>query len=55
MYRNRREQKTEVEAAAGKASKCNWFQKSGATNLLRVPATPASGLAKADLEKNKFV
>ena len=47
MYKNRREQKTEVEAAGGRASKSNWFQKSGATNLLRVPATPASGLAKA--------
>ena len=47
MYRNRREQKTDIEAAGGKASKSNWFQKSGATNLLRVPATPASGLAKA--------
>ena len=47
LYRNRREQQAEVAAAGGRASKSNWFQKSGATNLLRVPATPDSGLAKA--------
>ena len=47
IYRNKKEQKTEVEAAEGRASKCNWFQKGGATNLLRVPATPVNGLAKA--------
>ena len=47
MYRSREEQKQELEAAGGRASKSNWFQRSGATNLLRVPATTDSSLAKA--------
>ena len=47
MYRSREEQKLEMKAAGGRASKSNWFQRSGATNLLRVPATANSSLAKA--------
>ena len=47
MYRSRQEQQEQVRAAGGKASKSNWFKKSGATNVLRVPATKDSYLAKA--------
>ena len=47
MYRNRQEQEAQVKAGGGKATKSDWFQKSGATNVLKVPATPGSELAKA--------
>ena len=36
----------EVEVAGDRATKLNWFQKSCATNILRIPATRGSDLAK---------
>ena len=36
-----------MKEAGGKATKSNWFKKEGATNVLILPATPESELAKA--------
>ena len=47
MHGSRQEQEAQVKAGGGKATKSDWFQKSGATNVLKVPATPGSELAKA--------
>ena len=37
IYRSRREQREKMEVAGDRASKLNWFQKSGATNIFRIP------------------
>ena len=47
MYRSRKEQQRQVRAAGGKPGRSNWFKKGGATNVLKVPATPESELAEA--------
>ena len=47
MYRSKREQQEQVEAAGGESSKSNWFKTGGATNVLWIPATPDSELARA--------